>query len=559
MIDRLVGLGSFAWVYHAYTRDGREVAVKILHSVEPTARVRFAREILVLKALPSTPSLVRYVDHGYTPDGWPLLVLEFVDGISLKEGIARCSTLAPGKAAAFLAELCEAFVGLHQLGVAHRDVKPENILLARAGGIKLIDFGLIRDAQGILKLLEQDDPLERQLFAQELDQSVLVGTPEYMAPEQFSDATMDSLEESRTDTWSDVYSLGVILYQLLSGWKLYPMREVTDEEYPAEILRYMQWRIEQTDSELPQCPGIDEALESILRKALRRDPRQRQPDARDLLDDFVRYLESGEGVVQADETHTFIVSLEQLMKLQSERDAETTLPSSSTTDRNVLSHRTLPPFETEDEEDEDETVMTSSEPDLVDDDAPHQGHTVVFFAQEYLASRPEASREQEVISSNTQEFLTSPDDDMPTPKPTFEHEQASAVPPAADVNPWQELTPTRPRGSIEVSQLLVDLDPSIADVEGYESDEPSTWSQPPPELDIYGTIDAPPPTIENALEDDVEDGLDESEEVTNKVHIAEVSPGKRTVEPDLLDQDTRKVTLPEMEPYEQDQYPEKKR
>jgi serine/threonine protein kinase len=313
LIEELVGEGSFAWVYRARDRDGETVAVKILYSTQPTAAVRFAREIRVLQALPDTRSLAYYVDHGHTQDGRPALVLEFVDGITLKLGIERRPTLAPDQAVAFMGELCGAFIGLHQLGVAHRDVKPENILLGRHGGIKLIDFGLIRDAQGILRLLEEEDPLEMRVFQDELDRGVLAGTPEYMAPEQFSDSAVSDVSQVRTDTWSDVFSLGVILFELLTGHKPFVMRDVAREEYPQELLRYLRWRLRLRDRDIPRVPGISSALQSIVHKALRRDPRRRQPDARAFTDDLLRYQRTGMGVTSTDESRTQVASISHLM------------------------------------------------------------------------------------------------------------------------------------------------------------------------------------------------------------------------------------------------------
>jgi serine/threonine protein kinase len=317
LVDRLLGQGAFAWVFHAYTRSGEEVAIKVLHTSDPTADIRFARETQVLAALGGgNPAVAAYVDHGRTDEGCPYLALEFVDGITLLEAMTRRPMLAMSAAVTFVAELCEAFAGLHQLGVAHRDVKPENILLARQGGIKLIDFGLIRDAQGILKLLEEQDPFERRLFAEELDRRSLVGTPEYMAPEQFSDASAYDLSLARTDTWSDVFSLGVILYQLLSGHKPFPMRVVAEAEFPREILRYMRWRTSLRDEHVPACPDIDPALSSILRKALRQDPRRRQPDARALHQELTRYLATGEGVESDEVPGTVSLSIAELASLR---------------------------------------------------------------------------------------------------------------------------------------------------------------------------------------------------------------------------------------------------
>lgn len=308
-IDRLVGKGGFAWVYHATTDDNDEAAIKVLHTSDRTATLRFARETRVLQALPPTSAVAGWLGHGDTPDGLPYLALEFVDGITLQQGLDRCQLLEPAKAVAFVAELCVAFGGLHQLGVAHRDVKPENILLARRGGIKLVDFGLIRDAQGLLKLFESEDPLQSPVFADELDYRILAGTPEYMAPEQFADAAARDLSAVRTDTWSDVFSLGVILYQLINGRTPFPMRAVPPEKYPGEILRYMRWRTSIGDDDIPPSPDTDDALDSIIRKALRRDPGLRQPDARVLESDLRRYIATGRGVSNTEVTRTINIDI----------------------------------------------------------------------------------------------------------------------------------------------------------------------------------------------------------------------------------------------------------
>lgn len=316
IVEELVGEGSFAWVYRAKDREGEQVAVKILYSTQPTAAVRFAREVRVLQALPENVYIAHYIDHGHSGDGRPVLVLEFVDGITLKLGIERRPSLESDQALSFVAKLCEAFVGLHQLGVAHRDVKPENILMPRRGGIKLIDFGLIRDAQGILRLLEGEDPLETRVFQDELDRGVLAGTPEYMAPEQFSDSAVADITQARTDTWSDVFSLGVILFELLTGRKPFVMREVPRTEYAQELLRYLRWRLRLRDRDTPRIPSISSALQSIVHKALRRDPRRRQPDARALMEDLIKYNQTGQGVTAIDDSRTQVASISHVFALK---------------------------------------------------------------------------------------------------------------------------------------------------------------------------------------------------------------------------------------------------
>lgn len=313
VIDRLIGAGGFAWVYHAKTITRREVAVKILHASGKNAIARFDREVEVLKALPANPFVAGFLNRGLTIDGRPYLSLDFVDGITLLQAMQRREHMDPRYCAAFMAELCEAFTELHRLGVAHRDVKPENILLAQDGSIKLIDFGLIRDAQGILELLEQDDPVDRRVFAKELDHRTLVGTPEYMAPEQFSDAIVSDIESVRTDTWSDVFSLGVILFELIAGVMPLPMENTSlTDPSDKEIYKYMRWRINLTDGEVPRCPGVDAALDSILQKCLRHDPRQRQPDARALKGDLLRYVTTGKGVSRSLASNTLAVNVSEL-------------------------------------------------------------------------------------------------------------------------------------------------------------------------------------------------------------------------------------------------------
>ncbi len=293
LIDFLLGVGSFAWVYRARSREGEVVAVKVLHAESLVAAKRFARETAVLRSIPPSPGVVRYVAHGLTRTGAPFLVLEHVDGVTLKMAMRRGGRRPARRSVEFLAQLCRAIAPFHRLGVVHRDLKPANVILCRDGGIKLIDFGLIRDAHGILKLLEDEDggPSTFRVFAEELDRGVLTGSVPYMAPEQFADFLDRS--EVRVDTASDVYSLGVILYELLSGAR--PVRRGTtrDDAPIDDLLEYARWRVGFDEGGIAAVPGVDEALETVLRRALDHDPRQRQPDGGVLMQELLAYLWTG--------------------------------------------------------------------------------------------------------------------------------------------------------------------------------------------------------------------------------------------------------------------------
>ena len=437
MIDKLVGEGSFAWVYRARSRDGELVAVKVLHSDQPTASVRFIREIRVLQALPTNPFVAGYIDHGHSRDGKPLMVLEYVDGITLKLGLERRPHLSTEKAVAYLAELCQAFVELHQLGVAHRDVKPENILMTRTGEIKLIDFGLIRDAQGLLKLLEKDDPLAGRVFEEELDRGVIAGTPEYMAPEQFSDSALDDTAQTRTNTSSDIFSLGVILFELLTGRKPFPMREVPRAEYPRELLRYLRWRIRLRDKDLPPLPGVDAPLQSVVRKALRRDPRRRQPDARALIKDLQRYQLEGRGVAESDDSRTMVASMAHGQVL-SIMNAARQAPPPTKQDGQGPSL-----FSFEEDTHVNPGARASSE------EVTGTGHTALFFERGNTEEAPESAGEDEptgdLIGAEDESYAVPGDSTLPAEDN-----------PMAEVRSSPEMMPGEPWPTENLADLGVD-------------------------------------------------------------------------------------------------------
>jgi len=197
LVERL-GAGGMGVVYKATQLSlGRQVAVKLLPEEsrnDPQIEERFRREIAILAHL-HHPNIVGIVDGGVCELG-AYFVMELVDGISLRHVFTH-GGLKPPEALRIIPQICDALEYAHSRGVIHRDIKPENILIDRSGRVRLLDFGLSR-------LVQQDAP---SLVTRPTQ---VLGTFEYMAPEQ--------REGSRgVDHRSDLYSLGVVIYEMLTG------------------------------------------------------------------------------------------------------------------------------------------------------------------------------------------------------------------------------------------------------------------------------------------------------------------------------------------------------
>ncbi|NTX09209.1 serine/threonine protein kinase [Myxococcus sp. CA051A] len=249
-LEKLVGTGGMGEVHKATQLSlGRTVAVKLLNAElakDPSFIARFQKEAAALAAL-SHPNVVSIVDKGKT-DVTYYLVMEFVDGPSLRE-LIRAPQLDIFGALRRMLEICRAIEYAHGRGVIHRDLKPENILLdQQAGGIaKVSDFGLA-------SFLDDASPSSRYALT---STHVSMGTLSYMAPEQRVDA-------KNADARADIFSLGVILYEWLTG------------EVPLGTF----------DPPSQRKPGLDPRVDSIVTKCLKPDPEDRYPSVAALIADL---------------------------------------------------------------------------------------------------------------------------------------------------------------------------------------------------------------------------------------------------------------------------------
>jgi serine/threonine protein kinase len=293
-LDRQVGKGAFATVYHAQRPDRSEVAIKMLHTVEPLAHLRFIREIKVMRALPASAHLIRYVGHGTLPAGGAYLAMEYVSGYTLRKRMKH-RQLGCDEAALIGYQIALALKPLHRYGIVHRDLKPSNVMLTPDGTVKLFDFGLVLDSEGMLKLFEEEDFLQGRAFATDVEQGLVVGTPEYMGLEQFFDAPVANPAARQTCTASDVYSVGVIIYRLCTGRFPYPMTTAGPKPTKQEFIAYFRGRRHTSLESVPRPPDMDEALWSIVSRAMNDGVENRQPDARAMADDLYGYLTGGQG------------------------------------------------------------------------------------------------------------------------------------------------------------------------------------------------------------------------------------------------------------------------
>ena len=271
-LEEHLGSGGMCDVYRAtHEAMGKQVAVKLLNpalAADATIAQRFEQEAMAASRI-HHPHAINVMDYGIAEGNTPFIVMEFIRGVTLGEMLRKEGALSVERAANILRQAAGALVAAHSVGVVHRDIKPDNIIIAEYDGsdwVEVVDFG-------VAKVLEDVNRRGNLTGA-----NIIVGTPRYMSPEQ--------CEEKPVDARSDIYSLAVVLYEMLSGEAPFKGDSSTrllmaHASEPPEPLRNKR-------------PDLSPELEAVVMNALEKDPARRPQSA----DEFAALFQEAAGLGQ---------------------------------------------------------------------------------------------------------------------------------------------------------------------------------------------------------------------------------------------------------------------
>src|SRR3954463_9815057 len=267
-LEELVGTGGMSSVFRAHDRLlDRKVALKVLHeqyTADEEYVERFRREARAVAAL-SHPNIVTVIDRG-EHEGRQFIVFEYVSGENLKQLIVRRGPAPVTTALELGIQMARALSFAHQQGLVHRDVKPQNVLLNGAGEAKVTDFGIARS-------LDVQHGMTQT--------GTVLGTSDYIAPEQ--------AQGQRVDEQTDVYSLGIVLYELLTNEVPFP-----GENFVAVAMRHIN---EEPPSIRDKRPDVSPRLEAAVHRAMAKDAADRFPTMVDFCHELEACLQEAQGTV----------------------------------------------------------------------------------------------------------------------------------------------------------------------------------------------------------------------------------------------------------------------
>ncbi len=267
-IESVLGRGGMGVVYKAtHIHIDTEYAVKVLHPelvANQSAIERFRIEARAAGRI-RHPNAIQVTDFGITPERFVYLVMEMVDGDSLRKLLEEANGFNLRRVSHILNQTCAAVQAAHERGIIHRDLKPDNIIVTQLNGIesvKVLDFGIAK--------LRDTSPLTTPLSAPLTQAGTLIGTPEYMSPEQ--------CRGQQLDPRSDVYSLGIILYEMLCGQLPFSggstleivIQQLNNPPRPLRVI----------------VPSIPEPVERVVSRALEKEPGGRQSSPLELSAEF---------------------------------------------------------------------------------------------------------------------------------------------------------------------------------------------------------------------------------------------------------------------------------
>ncbi|MEV6136258.1 Stk1 family PASTA domain-containing Ser/Thr kinase [Nocardia sp. NPDC051990] len=285
-LGEIIGFGGMSEVHKARDlRLSRDVAIKVLRADlarDPTFYLRFKREAQNAAAL-NHPAIVAVYDTGEAEvDGGPLpyIVMEYVDGDTLRDIVRGNGPLPPRRAMEVVADVCAALDFSHKAGIVHRDMKPANIMINRAGAVKVMDFGIAR------AIADSSNPMTQT--------AAVIGTAQYLSPEQARGETVDAR--------SDVYSVGCVLFEILTG----------EPPFTGDSPIAVAYQHVREDPRLPSHVhnGVPRELDSVVLKAMSKNPANRYQTAAEMRADLIRVLggqKPSAPMVMTDEDRTTIL------------------------------------------------------------------------------------------------------------------------------------------------------------------------------------------------------------------------------------------------------------